>query len=176
MPFWLQMFILFGIPIICIITNAGWIIDYIWLTPKESKTIKRATRKKRPLIDVSFDTGITEYKIAKEIGDEGYVKAEDGWIGFLPRAPTKGNPGHGANVTPLITHVDTLKHAKIPVLRGYSGKAILTREKHERKDGDATHNRRKENSSRCFLACESSHTQKSFPEMLESSASKGKRG
>jgi hypothetical protein len=126
MPFWLQLFFLFGIPIICILTNAGWIIDHIWLTPKESKTIKRATRKKRPLVDVSFDTGVTEYKVVKEIGDEGYVKCEDGWIGFLPRAVTKGNPGHSANLTPFITHVDTLKHAKIPILRGYSGKAILT--------------------------------------------------
>lgn len=127
MPLWLQLFFLIGIPLILVAVIAAWIIDYFWLTPKEAKAVKKATRKKKPLIPVAFDNGRIEFKVAKEIGDEGYVKTEDGWVGFLPRPISGGNPGKNEEkANPLITRVFTLQDAKIPCLFGYSGKAVLT--------------------------------------------------
>jgi len=129
MPMWLELVFLLGFPVAFILTIIIWAVDYIWFTPKESKIIKKATRKKKPLLDIGFDNGQTEYKIAKKIGDEGYIETEDGWIGFLPRPiGSSGNPGEDTNpkVNQLLTRVSFLKNAKIPIIRGYSGKAVLT--------------------------------------------------
>ena len=126
MDLWLELLFLVGFPLILVVTNLIWIIDHVWLTPQESKIIKRAKRKKKPVVPVAFDNGQCEFKIADEIGDEGYVKTEDKWVGFLPR-PVAGNPGEEAEgLNPLISRVFTLKDAKVPFLVGYSGKAILT--------------------------------------------------
>lgn len=129
MPLWLQMFFLFGFPAAFFITIALWAIDHIWLTPQESKAIKKAKRKKKPVVPVAFDNGQVEFKVVKEIGDEGYIKTEDGWIGFLPR-PIASNPHTNATKTnPILSRVFFLKDAKVPFLIGYSGKAIITNPK-----------------------------------------------
>jgi len=127
MPAWLSLMFLVGIPFALAIVIVAWIIDHVWLTPKEAKILKKATRKKKPLIVAAFDNGQCGFKIAKEIGDEGYIKTEDKWVGFLPRPISEGNPGEDEKAAnPLITRVFTLENAKIPFLVGYSGKAVLT--------------------------------------------------
>jgi len=128
MPVWLQLLFLLGFPIMFFVTLAAWIIDHIWFTPKESKALKKAARKKKPIIPVAFDNGQIELKVCKEIGDEGYIKTDDGWIGFLARPIAQGNPGNKnvEKVNPLVTRVFMLKDAKIPFLVGYAGKAVLT--------------------------------------------------
>jgi len=126
MDLWLQLFFLFGFPAMFFVTIILWAIDHIWLTPDESKAIKKAKRKKRPVVPVAYDNGQVEFKVAKEIGDEGYIRTEDDWIGFLPR-PTTSNPDKNAvKTTPLLSRVFFLKDAKVPFLTGYSGKAVLT--------------------------------------------------
>jgi len=126
MPLWLQYLFLFGFPTFWAITLIVWFIDHAFLTPKESKVLKKAKRKKKPIVPVAFDNGQIEFKVAKEIGDEGYVKTEDNWIGFLPR-PVSSNPDTEADaINPYISRVFILKDAKIPFLCGYAGKAVLT--------------------------------------------------
>jgi len=124
---WLQFFFLFDF-VVYIVLIIAWIIDHFWLTPKESKALKKAARKKKPIIPVAFDNGQIELKVCKELGDEGYIKTDDGWIGFLPRPVAQGNPGNKnvEAVNPLVTRVFMLKDAKIPFLVGYAGKAVLT--------------------------------------------------
>jgi len=129
MDLWLQLFFLIGFPTLFFVTLAVWAIDHIFLTPQESKIIKKAKRKKKPVVPVAFDDGQVEFKIVKEIGDEGYIRTEDDWIGFLPR-PTTNNPNTKSMKTnPILSRVFFLKDAKIPFLPGYSGKAILTNQK-----------------------------------------------
>ncbi len=106
-----------------------WGVDSFVLTPKESKIIKKAARKKRPVIAAAFDNRQCELKVAKELGDEGYIRTEDGWMGFLGRGIAEGNPKpdkETEEASPLITRVFMLPHAKVPFLVGYAGKAILT--------------------------------------------------
>jgi len=128
MPAWVSLMFLVGIPFALAIVIVAWIIDHVWLTPKEAKAVKTAARKKKPLIVAAFDNGRCSFKVAKEIGDEGYIKTEDKWVGFLPRPIAEGNPGNKDEETanPLITRVFTLENAKVPFLVGYSGKAVLT--------------------------------------------------
>jgi len=126
MDLWLQLFFLIGFPTLFVLTLVVWAIDHIFLTPQESKIIKKAKRKKKPVVPVAFDNGQVEFKVVKEIGDEGYIKTEDGWIGFLPRPITSNPSEEAAKVNPILSRVFFLKDAKVPFLTGYSGKAVLT--------------------------------------------------
>lgn len=118
---WFDVYLFWGLILLPIILIVVWFIDSVFLTPREAKTLKRATRKKKPVVPVAFDNGQCELKIVKELGDEGYIKTEDGWVGFLPRA--QSNPG---TANPITSSISILKDAKIPFLVGYAGKAILT--------------------------------------------------
>ena len=115
-----------GIPFAFILTIIVWFVDHVWLTPQESKIIKKATRKKKPVVPVASDVGQIELKIVEEIGDEGYIRTKDDWVGFLPRPITSNPDKNAAKVNPILSKVLSLKNAKIPFLMGYSGKAILT--------------------------------------------------
>lgn len=127
MPLWLELLFLVGFPAALVITVLLWIIDHVWLTPQESKIIKKAKRKKKPVVAVAFDNGQVEYKLAKEVGHEGYIKTDDDWIGFLPRPVATSNPGGSEDQTnPYLSRVFMLKDAKVPYLPGYAGKAILS--------------------------------------------------
>ncbi len=129
MPVWLQLLFLYGFPSILVIVLVAWAIDSFWLTPKESKLIKKATRKKRLVAAVGYDNGQCDLKMADHLGDEGYARMNDGWTGFLGRNVVEGNPKPDKNIertNPLITRVFILKHAKIPFMVGYAGKAIIT--------------------------------------------------
>jgi len=75
---WLQFFFLFDF-VVYIVLIAAWIIDHFWLTPKESKALKKAARKKMPIIPVAFDNGQIELKVCKELGDEGLATLEKVW-------------------------------------------------------------------------------------------------
>jgi len=63
---------------------------------------------------------------SKEIGEEGYIRTQDDWVGFLPR-PIQSNPHTNANeANPILGRVFMLKDAKVPIVWGYSGKAVLS--------------------------------------------------
>jgi len=97
MPIWLQLLFLLGFPIMFFVVLAAWIIDHVWLTPKESKTIKKACRKKKPLAIFASDDGYIDVKMLDFTGLEGYAstskKKKDKWTGFFARSieENKGN-------------------------------------------------------------------------------------
>jgi hypothetical protein len=129
---WLQLFFLVGWPILFFIVLIAWIIDHVWLTPEESKIIKKATRKKRGLTLAGFDNRQAEFKMDKEVGEEGYRVMEDGWIGLDARPVAEGNPEPDKELdkaNSLMRETLMLKHAKIPISIAYVGKAILTNPK-----------------------------------------------
>jgi len=140
MPIWLQLLFLLGFPIMFFVTLAAWIIDYIWLTPKEAKIVKKAARKKLPLVVLGGDDGYADLDVLQKRGKAGYgstsKKPKDAWTGFYARSveeerePTNEEKEKEKAIVRLINKLSSrklfLRHAKVPVWFGYSGKAILT--------------------------------------------------
>lgn len=137
MDLWLQMFFLIGFPAMFFVTIALWAIDHIWLTPDESKIIKKAKRKKRPLVIHVGDEGYAKFEILETLGPEGYAstskKSKQKWMGFFPRTPRsteieaeKKEAKIASFINKLASKKAFLKDAKIPVWFAYTGKAVLT--------------------------------------------------
>lgn len=137
MVVWLQLFFLIGFPVMFFVTLALWVIDHVWLTPDESKIIKKAKRKKRPLVIHVGDEGYAKFEILETLGPEGYTstskKSKQKWLGFFPRVPQsieiedgKKEAKIAAFINKLATKKAFLKDAKIPVWFAYTGKAVLT--------------------------------------------------
>lgn len=137
MDLWLQLFFLIGFPTMFFLTLAIWAIDHIWLTPQEAKIIKKAKRKKKPVVIHVGDEGHAKFEILEILGPEGYASTskdrKQKWLGFFPRIPPseeiekKNTEAKIADfINKLATKKSFLKDAKIPIWFAYSGKAILT--------------------------------------------------
>ena len=116
-----------------------------WLTPLESKNIRSASRKKRPLLILGGDDGYADLKDAPFSGPEGIVqtkkigRTQEHYTGALPRprefdeteievAPNKDLKKTTAIanfVSMLANRRLLLRGARVPVWVAYRGKAIL---------------------------------------------------
>lgn len=157
--FWLQIsiwiVIIMAIGIIGIL--AAWSIQEFWLTPLESKTIRKAARKKKGLQILETDDGRLLFRIAEKMFPEGITetkkdkKTKSFWTGLLGRnveAPKLQHPPtdnlnaeqkaeiekalkQQKQIFDLLSEQSSkkthLEGAKIPVNVGYYGKAILTK-------------------------------------------------
>lgn len=149
------LFLIIGIAV-CILaviaSNAIWAIWEIWLTPKESKMLRKASRKKRALIVLASDDGNYDFNYLDRLGDEGRAKTNSKWAGFLPRSQREQQISLTAEIPDKATEQEKkeiaqgvedakqlaefistlnirkgfLRHARVPIWFGYSGKAILT--------------------------------------------------
>ena len=144
MPVWVSLMFLVGIPFALAIVIVAWIIDHVWLTPKEAKIIKKAARKKKPLVIMGSDDGYADFEILENVGREGYAstskKQKGKWIGFFARSiqdestdseamkeeEQKKEKKLGRLINKLSSRKLFLRNAKVPVWFSYSGKAILT--------------------------------------------------
>lgn len=151
-PFELQWLLIcmYGFPII--LTSffgviIAWIIWEFWVTPKESKQIRDAKRKKTPLAILATDEGYIEILPLPIRGSEGYFgsdkKQKKRWIGFTPKEPsilselmehdedknkeeTEKTSKLRVLISELVNKKSYFRYAKIPVLFGVYSKAILT--------------------------------------------------
>ena len=133
------MICLYGFPI-TLLAIAGiisaWIIWEKWMTPQESKTIRKATRKKRPIAIHVGDEGFAKIEILDFIGKEGFASTKkdstdkDQFLGFFARSPSEEPSDKKGKIAAFINKLASkkvyLQHAKIPVWFAYTGKAILT--------------------------------------------------
>jgi len=134
------MICLYGFPIlllVCIGIIAAWYIWEHWMTPQESKTIRKATRKKRPIAIHVGDEGFAKIEVLDFIGKEGFASTKkdstdkNQFSGFFarssPEEPTSDAKSKIASfINKLASKKVYLQHAKIPVWFAYTGKAILT--------------------------------------------------
>lgn len=135
MPMWMQLMFLIGIPLALILTNLAWILNHVFLTPKECKIIKKASRKKKGAVMLGSDDGYADLESLDITGKSGYSatskKPEDRWVGFHARSieepeETSREKRIAQYINKLASRKMFLRHAKIPIWFGYSGKAILT--------------------------------------------------
>lgn len=112
---------------------AGWVIWEKWVTPQESKIIRKAKRKKKPLVIHVGDEGFAKFEVLDEIGKEGYAqttekKDKEPFIGFLPRTPPEEKVKNkvATFINKLAEKKAYLPSAKVPIWFAYTGKSILT--------------------------------------------------
>lgn len=156
--FWLQIsiWIVIGLILALIGILAAWGIQEFWFTPLESKTIRKAMRKKKNLMILEADDGRLMFRIGDKLYPEGIVetatnkKTKRFWTGLIARNVEQPNPpstnpivlSEGEKkawdeqkkifdlLADLATKKTHLEGAKIPVQVGYYGKSILTRIAH----------------------------------------------
>lgn len=125
--------------------GVAWFVFEHWLTPKEAKQIRTATRKKTPLMMLGGDDGYADISHAAFSGPEGILqtkkqgKTEEHYTGALPRprvfendeinvAEDKdvGKTVAFANfVSALANRRLLLRGARVPIWFAYRGKAVL---------------------------------------------------
>lgn len=123
----------------------AWLIFEKWITPSDSKRIRTAARKKRPLEFIAGDDGYLDIMDAAQGIAEGVLETSkigtinDSHIGALPRPiefsekdievsegkDLKATVAMANFVSRQATRRLMLRGAKIPVWVGYRGKAIL---------------------------------------------------
>jgi len=142
MPLWLELVFLLGFPIALILTVVAWVIDHVFLTPQEAKLIKKAARKKKPVVFLGSDDGYADLEMLAFTGKGGYAatskEPKKRWTGFFARSVDEEQSEEtkteqkdketriAAFINKLASRKLFLRHAKIPIWFGYSGKAILT--------------------------------------------------
>lgn len=129
----------------CIAVAIAWFIYEYWLTPSESKDMRRASRKKRPLVALAGDDGYMDIKDAPISGSEGWLQTKEKgttkehYTGCLPRprvfAESEINVGEKMDVKKTVAVANyismlanrrlLLRGAKVPIWFAYSGKAVL---------------------------------------------------
>lgn len=138
---------------IAIAIGIAWFVYERFFTPDESKYIRKAFRKKQPLLFLGGDDGFCDIHNAPFSGSEGALrtadqgKTKEHYLGILPRPKTYG----AEDITPFMakdkaTNNDSVKKtvalanyismianrrlllrgARVPVWIGYRGKAIIT--------------------------------------------------
>jgi hypothetical protein len=131
--------------IVAVALGAIWFVWEHWLTPLESKDIRRAARKKRPLVLLGGDDGYADVKDAPFSGPEGILqtkkkgKTKEHWTGALPRPrefdqedinvsdgkDIKATVAVANYISQLANRRLLLRGARVPIWVGYRGKAIL---------------------------------------------------
>lgn len=124
---------------------AAWFIYEHWFTPLESKDMRRASRKKRPLLMLAGDDGYADIKDAPFSGAEGILKSKnegrtkEHYTGALPRpqefTDSDIDAGEGFDLTKTVAVANyvsmlanrrlLLRGAKVPIWFAYRGKAVL---------------------------------------------------
>lgn len=125
--------------------SVAWLVWEKWLTPKDSKEIRTASRKKRPLEFIAGDDGYLDIVFAKSGIAEGVLETskigtiDDSHIGALPRPiefteeqitvakdkDLKATVAMANYVSRQASRRLMLRGSKLPVWVGYRGKAIL---------------------------------------------------
>jgi len=115
----------------------AWLVWEKWLTPQESKIIRKASRQKKAIDFLASDDGYGDFTINEVVGKGGYAETskeeKKKWTGFFARSisetemQTDKKEDAIANLmNKLASRKLYLRSAKIPIWFGYSGKAILT--------------------------------------------------
>lgn len=131
--------------IACAAIGISWFVWEHWLTPAESKHIRRASRKKRPLIVLGGDDGYADINDAAFSGPEGILqtkkvgRTQEHYTGALPRPrefdETEIQVSKDKDVvktTAIANFVSMLANrrlllrgARIPIWIAYKGKAVI---------------------------------------------------
>lgn len=138
---------------IAIAVGIAWFVYEKWFTPDEAKFIRKAFRKKQPLLFLGGDDGFCDIHNAPFSGSEGSLRTQDQgktkehYLGILPRPKTygsedivpfmskdkAGNEESVKKTVALANYVSMianrrllLRGARVPVWIGYRGKAIIT--------------------------------------------------
>ena len=140
--YWIMAAIGFPCMIIALLAVCGAWGIYQWLTPKEAKEIRKATRKKQPLLFLFNDSGQGWFEGLKRITSSGAASTDKkaggkhGFLGYFARKqepvfekPTDENIA-AENLSGYVDGLQTskifLRNAKIPINVAYSGKALIT--------------------------------------------------
>lgn len=121
--------LLFGGWLDMAIISGFWFIYEALMTPRSSKTLRTAKMKKKIPLFIEYDNGLLEIKLEKESTPEGGILAEDGWIGFVPRASISENLEEVEaleGIAPLVTRSSYMPDIGMTARVGYAGKGILT--------------------------------------------------
>lgn len=130
----------------------AWFVYEKWFTPNESKNMRRAFRRKRPLVFLAGDDGYADFVDAPFSGSEGILqtskqgRTQEHYTGALPRprefdesdiqlsdqkenSPSQFDKKKTVAMANFISSLANrrllLRGAKIPVWLAYRGKAIL---------------------------------------------------
>lgn len=148
----LLIYLMIGLGLALAVTIGTFIYVEFRRTPLEAKKVREASNKRRPLVIVEGDDGTVEFQVGYKRRPEGVLetvpqgkKPKIAWTGLIARGvkiqkpeanQTSTNGGTPADqdlsqvaevLSDQATTHGSLRGAKIPVLFGYHGKAILTR-------------------------------------------------
>jgi len=136
--------VIFGIALMAV--GVCWFVWEHWFTPSESKTLRNAARKKRPLMVLGGDDGYADIVDAAYSGSEGILatkgrgRTKEHYTGALPRpkqfAEKDITVSKDKDVTKTVATANfismlanrrlLLRGTRVPVWFAYRGKAILS--------------------------------------------------
>jgi len=131
--------------IVAVALGVSWFVYEHWLTPMESKALRTATRKKRPLMVLAGDDGYADIVDAPFSGPEGILQSKkkgrtsEHYTGALPRPrefeedeiavaegkDIKKTVAVANYISMLANRRLLMRGARVPIWFAYRGKAVL---------------------------------------------------